>query len=616
MDISPDKQNIDRVFSNTTYNIDFYQRQYKWNDIPVKRLLEDIFYKFNEEYSKHKDSDIKLDQLISKYSWYYLNTYVTNLIDGKLFVVDGQQRLTTLTLILIKLKHMAFNLKSELEDWIKTKIIGHAGFNKEFWINHEKHRNTLQSLYDGMELDKIDTSVGITSFNIVNNYNVISKWIDEDLNSLHKFESFTFFFLNRVVLINLNVERTEVPMVFEVINDRGVRLKPYEILKGKLLGQIDKEELSALELNELWERQVSKINKFKEDEIDQFFTYFLKSKLTDTRGTAQKFDKDYHRVLFEDEFNKVLNLKHNPKKVKEFLQNDFVYFTNLYAKVQEYYKEYNIDQPYIYYNSLTEMDMQLLLILSCCKINDEEENEKLFKISFWIDKMFSLLQLQRSYNSNSFATEIYKLSADIRNISLNNLDLVFEKYLLNLLAEARGVKVEQTITYGFFKETGIELDKRFKRYLFARIEKFIADNTNMDMKKSLYDLVQNTGSKNGFHIEHILSDNVENKTLFNNDEELFEKERNRLGGLLLLKGKDNISSNNEPFRKKLKSYANTLYWNETLREDTYKSKLDFSEMVKKYNLKFRPMDKFGPDELEERHKLLFDMVKIIWDENK
>jgi hypothetical protein len=52
--------------------------------------------------------------------------------------------------------------------------------------------------------------------------------------------------------------------------------------------------------------------------------------------------------------------------------------------------------------------------------------------------------------------------------------------------------------------------------------------------------------------------NAENKALFDGDEKRFEQERNRVGGLLLLKGKDNISSNNEPYRKKLKSYANTL----------------------------------------------------------
>jgi hypothetical protein len=94
--------------------------------------------------------------------------------------------------------------------------------------------------------------------------------------------------------------------------------------------------------------------------------------------------------------------------------------------------------------------------------------------------------------------------------------------------------------------------------------------------------------------------------------ELFESERNRLGGLLILKGKDNISSNNESYKNKLKSYAGTLYWNETLLEDTYKSKLDFHKMIDDFNLNFRAMKTFGRDELEERHKLLFDITKHIW----
>ena len=98
-------------------------------------------------------------------------------------------------------------------------------------------------------------------------------------------------------------------------------------------------------------------------------------------------------------------------------------------------------------------------------------------------------------------------------------------------------------------------------------------------------------------------------------EELFENERNRLGGLLLLKGKDNISSNNEPYKDKLKTYANTLYWNETLREDTYKSKLDFKNLLNTYELEFEPYNQFGKEELEKRHKLLFKIIKIIWCSN-
>lgn len=612
MDIAPDKQNIDRVFSNTTYFIDFYQRQYKWDDVPVKRLLDDVFYKFNEEYLKHKDSDIPIQQLINKYSWYYLNTYVTNLIDGKLFIVDGQQRLTTITLVLIKLYHLSIKFNSKLSGWLKNKIIGQSGFQEEFWMNHDGHKSTLQGLLDGVDLSKISTKSGITAQNMVANYSVIDKWLDEELKDTHRYESFAFYFLQRLVLINLNVETTEVPMVFEVINDRGIKLLPYEILKGKLLGQIDKEELNALFLNELWEAQTEKVNEFWDDEIDHFFTYYLKSKLADTRGAAQKFDKDYHRVMFDDEFNAHLGLKHNPKRVKSFLQNEFTYYTNLYAKVHRYYRELSPEQPYVFYNSLTEMDTQFLLILSACVLNDPDEDAKINLVSKQVDRMFCLLQLQRSYNSNTFASEVYKLSAEIRAQNLEKIQSVFDKYLLNLLAEARGVSVTEPIAYSFFKETGIELEKRFKRYFFARVEQFIAENTNMQLKHSMYDLVQNTGSKNGFHIEHILSENEQNLKLFKNDEELFERERNRLGGLLLLKGKDNISSNNETYDKKLKSYANTLYWNETLRQDTYKSKLDFTSMMKKHNLKFRPMDQFGPVELEERHRLLFEIIMKIW----
>ena len=66
------------------------------------------------------------------------------------------------------------------------------------------------------------------------------------------------------------------------------------------------------------------------------------------------------------------------------------------------------------------------------------------------------------------------------------------------------------------------------------------------------------------------------------------------------------------FESLLKSYANTLYWNETLRADSYKSKLDMTALKDRYGLELEPLDKFGPDELEARHKLLYKLVGIIW----
>ena len=200
-------------------------------------------------------------------------------MDGKLYVVDGQQRLTTLTLILIKLKHLAKQLDSQLVGWVSQKIVGLSGYKTDFWMNHEVHKTAMQGLFNSLDIDDIDTSSGLTAQNMVKNYTVISNRLEHELIDLKRYESFVFYFLQRLVLINLNVEQTDVPMIFEVINDRGVRLKPFEILKGKLLGQITKIELDGLNLNDLWEEQISKINSFKEDEIDQFFIILSKSKI-------------------------------------------------------------------------------------------------------------------------------------------------------------------------------------------------------------------------------------------------------------------------------------------------------------------------------------------------
>ena len=610
MDVNPGKENIDQIFGTTTFYIDFYQRQYKWNDEPVKKLLDDVFYKFNDEHRKYATSDIDIEQLIEKYGWYYLNTYVTNKVDGKDYVVDGQQRLTTLTLILMKLHEMAHTYKSELEGWIGNKIAGRSGYKTNFWMNHEKSADTLNALYrDGLIEKPLDAS--LTSKNMVANYKVISTRLEQELpeNDIKRFDAFVFYFLKRLVLIRLDIEQTDVPMVFEVINDRGVRLKPYEILKGKLLGQIEKDELKALQLDELWDNQVAKINALREDEIDQFFIYYLRAKYANTATDRTKYDSDYHRAIMSIE---ALGLDHNPKNVKKFLTESFKYYTNLYERIRKYRDNYTKGFEYLYYNGLTQMDTQYMLIMSACTVDDPEEDDKIKLIAFHVDRLFCLLQLQRSYDSNVFGREIIALSAKIRECKSTDINPLFNETLLDMLSKAQNAdELNSVWNYSYFKNVGYDLEKRFLRYVLARLDLFISQNTNMEMRHSLYDLVINRGAKYGFHVEHILGRSQENADLFS-DVETFNSERNRLGDLLLLKGPDNQASGNEPYSDKLKTYANTLYWNETLRADSYDNKLDFKRWIKENNLNIHPMDTFGPDEIEERHRLMFDLFKLIW----
>jgi uncharacterized protein with ParB-like and HNH nuclease domain len=611
MDISPDKQNIDSVFSNTAYSIDFYQRDYRWTDEPVMRLLDDIFHKFKEQYARASDRDPS-KETITDYPWYYLNTYVTNVVDGRVYVVDGQQRLTTLSLILIKLRHLAKNHGSKLAGWIDNKVAGQSGFEQEFWMNHIGHSPAQQALFDGVDTKKVDTSSGLTAQNMVKNYETISAWLDRELKDKHCFETFVFYFLHRIVLINLAVEQTDVSMVFEVINDRGVRLRPYEILKGKLLGQINKAELNKGDYNGLWERKAAEINDFKEDELDSFFRFYLKSKFAATRNEGQRFDGDYHRTMFAPDMDKRLNLLRNPANVKAFVKGDFTYYTNLYIKLRRAYAQDQKEFRAVYFNALLDLDAPFLLALSACVPNDPLEDEKIRTLAKEIDRYFSLLQVQSAYDSNEFADSLFRISETIRGQTVESYRPAFDAQLKAMIAARRNVQDAEPLSYSAFKQTGINLNTRFKRYFFARIDEFLAENMNLNPKHPIADLVTKTGAKTGFHVEHILSWNGENKQLFEGDEERFEQERNRLGGILLLKGKDNISSGNEPYSEKLESYSNTLYWNETLRADSYKSKLDMKELRERHKLDLKPFEQFGPKELEARHRLLFEITKIIW----
>ena len=261
-------------------------------------------------------------------------------------------------------------------------------------MSHVGHKAALQALFDGVDTKTIDARSGITAQNMVKNYETIGVWLDKELKSKHCFETFVFYFLHRLVVINLGVEQTDVSMVFEVINDRGVRLRPYEILKGKLLGQINELELDMGDYNGLWEGRAAAINAFKEDELDGFFRFYLKAKFATTRKEGQRFDGDYHRAMFAPDMDTLLGLLHSPAKVKTFLKGDFSYYTDLYTKLQKAYREDQKAFRAVYYNALLDLDAPFHLVLSACVPNDPNEDEKIRTIASEIDRYFSFFNFK------------------------------------------------------------------------------------------------------------------------------------------------------------------------------------------------------------------------------
>jgi len=616
MNIQPNNQTVEKCLKQRTYYIDFYQREYVWKKDVVNILLDDIFFTFDLAYEEHKGKDIT-PEVLAKYNWYYFNIYITNNIEGKEYIVDGQQRLTTLTLIAVKLLELANKDKDYFEnliDTLKDCIYGKDKFKGNiFWIDNEKRKRIMQHLVDNTEFT--GEFENVTEENINNRYKDISKYIDNKKLSNEKLQALIMYFLERLVLVELKIEKDDTPMVFEVINDRGVALKPFEILKGKLVGALDKDDTERY--SQIWEDAITRLRGMEDD----FFIDYLKGKFIFRRNAdiEKAINNQYHRYIFEtndiaDKLKFRKKDENHIKNIKLFIENDLSYYSALYSEIRKNEFEY-----LSYNNDINDLSGQYQNIIAACEIKDKDEQEKIETIAKEIDRLYMLLRLNGIYNSNNYQEISYQLNYDLQNIEISEYRKVFNNVIEQRIKEARNLsEISSLLDYDRFKTRGYDnIDRRPLRYFFARVEKYLCENMEKEMESSVHYISTKTGHKTGYHIEHILSRNEENKKYFSSEEE-FENQRNRLGGLLLLFNMDNIISNNEKYYSgKRKTYNNGLIWGRTLVDSFYHSSnkrfLDFNEEFKsETKMEFKDFDKFDKETLEYRSKLLFEIVKKIW----
>lgn len=618
MGLKPYDRNISQIFNNIKYDIDFYQREYKWNDDldykPVSALLKDIFYRFDLE--KYNPNNEITPESIGKLEWYYLNSFLTNSVDGKKYIVDGQQRLTTLTLISIALYHLAKNcgLDTFITDTLRGSIQGTTVFGPTYWIGFKDRKAALDDLLNN-HLDFSHTPNNISEKNIYANYKLIFEMLQNKYTTKHKLQTFISYFQNRIFLIEIEVDKDkDVAMVFEVINDRGVPLKPYEILKGKLLSQINIADRDKYV--DIWESAISKIEEYGESQIDEFFSTYFRSKFTDSTEQYRKLEKDrYHKSIFLEDFDMKLGLKNNEVKCRDFIGSDLPYFADLYREILCFCQNYDKEYEHVYFNKLNNIDGQFLLILSAIFRDDPDFNQKMKHVAKLFDRHFVALQLTSSYRSNNFNASIISLNGKVRNRSISEINSAFQDQLLDDVKKSHGRDDLSTMfNYQFFKSVGYNTSgSKFLRYFFARIDHHISDFSDLPDNGTYHQLVRQTNGKDVYHVEHILANNPENIDLFE-DEEEFNEQRNRLGGLLLLKGKDNQSSGPETFDEKLETY-NVIgtYYARTLLKDMYHKKVTFLQYIEDNGLNFKPYNSFAKNEIEERHELLYNLSKEIWD---
>ena len=611
-EIIPDRQTVQSCLSKKTYFVDFYQREYVWSKNTVDILLRDIFYAFEISYEEHKDEELT-EEVLELYNWYYMNVFITNKVNSKVYIVDGQQRLTTLTLIATKLYHLITDstLKDLLKDCIFTKDMFKGNV---FCIDNEKRKDVMESILDNVPYT--EPIKNKTEETLLARFKDVSKFIDDKQMDEDKLRAFCMYFLRKLVMVELSVEKDDTPMVFEVINDRGEALKPFEILKGKMVGLLSKNDTQTY--SEKWDNAMLQLP----DMQDAFFGDYFKSRFITSSNTKLEaaLSNFYHRYIFDvNNIAQELSFRRTDsqhiRNIKDFIENELTYYAKLYAKIRGNKVEY-----LRYDNEVNDLSMQYQNIMAACTINDHQEDEKIEVLAKEMDRFWMLLNLNGVYDSNEFQDKCYMISQKLKGANIESYRSIYDEMLIETIRQKRGVdgNVAMLDYNSFTKKNYTNMNTRMLRYFLARIEQYISKETSIDMQNSVYDISKRTGQKTGYHIEHILSRNATNRSYFQSDEE-FEEKRNQLGGLLLLRGLNNISSGNEEYEDKLKTYSNGPMWGHSLCDDFYHSNLNFKNfnerLQKEYGISFKPYQKFDKEALEERSRLLYQLVKIIWEVN-
>ena len=94
--INPHYRTVQQLLQSQSFAIDEYQREYKWEKKNIDELLSDLQAKFFAHYKTGADTTA-----VSTYGEYFLGSIIVSKRNNKNYLIDGQQRVTSLTLLLI-----------------------------------------------------------------------------------------------------------------------------------------------------------------------------------------------------------------------------------------------------------------------------------------------------------------------------------------------------------------------------------------------------------------------------------------------------------------------------------------------------------------------------------
>ncbi|WP_154465600.1 DUF262 and DUF1524 domain-containing protein [Helicobacter pylori] len=290
--------------------IPVYQRVYSWEKEQCKQLWDDII---------KIGGDDKMDGHFIGSILYVLDRITHS--NNALLIIDGQQRLTTITLLLTALRnHLSDEVKrKEIED--RYLINSDKNGDKKFrLILSESDKDTLLSL-----IDKDKRKPSEPSLKIVENFKLFEEWV----SNTDKLETI-FKGLEKLMIVEiaLEKEKDDPQLIFENMNSKGIELTQTDLIRNYIVMETEVEKQEGF-YNKYW-RAMEEEFKQNKKWFDRFVRHYLTIKtrtpnikkvyvelkdyrqkegigIEDLLKDLQKYCGYFCRIVFKKEADKDLN---------------------------------------------------------------------------------------------------------------------------------------------------------------------------------------------------------------------------------------------------------------------------------------------------------------------
>jgi len=286
MEITPTKLTISQLFNNRNeqFSIPAYQRRYAWGDKQVGELFEDI--------ARLKENETHFFGTILLLT----DSHRADL--NSLEVVDGQQRIITLSILLKAIQDRINELKEEEASKDIDSHLYCQGLDRK-----KQNKIILGDLdepdyYRVLNLENIEE---IKNKNLIQAYNTIKNLISKD--DFEKLNKFLFKLLHKSIVIRLDTQKAnDAYKLFETINNRGLRLSPTDIIKNFILGHSSLiNENTLKKVRENWKELIINLDGISTDAFfRQVLCGSLKQKIT-YKKLISEFKKYYIGMVKESE---------------------------------------------------------------------------------------------------------------------------------------------------------------------------------------------------------------------------------------------------------------------------------------------------------------------------